>query len=149
MADTAPVIFTLEELWLLRSVVRHEIPSQETWKFPPASLHLNDQIAETILLCHENQLEEAALMLSRGDTLIIDYVVPQDAKSAKGVPLGVPVLLKSFRARKELAEGEQRLSQREEPVRPSDEQIQAALTRADRLEKQRARRAARRKARDA
>lgn len=148
MADTAPVVFTLDELWLLRSVVRHEMQSQETWKFPPASVDLNDQIAEAILFCHEHQVEEAALMLTRGDTLIIDFVVPQDAKSARGVPLGTPILLKTFAARRALVE-DQFLSDEHEPERPTEEQIHAALDRADRLERQRARRAARRKAHDA
>jgi hypothetical protein len=148
MADTAPVVFTLDELWLLRSVVRHEMASQETWKFPPASLDLNDRIAEAILFCHEHEVDEAALMLTRGDTLILDYVVPQDAKSARGIPLGVPILLKTFAARRALEE-DQLVAEDDEPDRPSEEQIHAALDRAERLERQRARRAARRKTHDA
>lgn len=148
MADTAPVVFSLDELWLLRSVVRHEMSSQETWKFPPASLDLNDRIAEAILFCHEHEVEEAALLLTRGDTLIIDYVVPQDAKSARGIPLGVPILLKTFAARRALVE-DQFVTEEHEPDRPSEEQIHAALDRAERLERQRARRAARRRAHDA
>lgn len=148
MADTAPVVFSLDELWLLRSVVRHEMASQETWKFPPASLDLNDRIAEAILFCHEHEVEEAALLLTRGDTLIIDYVVPQDAKSARGIPLGVPILLKTFAARRALVE-DQFVAEEREPDCPSEEQIHAALDRAERLERQRARRAARRRAHDA
>jgi hypothetical protein len=102
---TTPVAFTREELWLLRSFVRHEIPQQETWKFPPASIELNDQIAEAILLCEEHDIDEAVLLLTRGDCLVIDAVVPQDAKSVSGARIGQSILLKSFVARRDLAGG--------------------------------------------
>lgn len=103
--STASQLFTIEELWLLQSVIRHELPQLDQWKFPPASIDLNDQIAETLLLCEENNLSEAALLLSRGDTLVIDYCVPQNAKSASGLPVGKNVLMKSFRARRALESG--------------------------------------------
>src|SRR4051794_4919184 len=42
--NTASEVFTVEELWLLQSVIRHEVPQLDQWDFPPASLDLNDQI---------------------------------------------------------------------------------------------------------
>jgi len=41
-------------------------------------------------------------MLGRHDCLVTDYNVPLTAKDADGKPIGKPVLLKSFRARREL-----------------------------------------------
>ena len=103
--NTVPVAFSREELWLLRAYVRHEIPQQETWKFPPASIELNDQVAEAILLCEEHDIDEAVLLLTRGDCLVLDAVVPQDAKSVSGARIGQSILVKSFAARRELAGG--------------------------------------------
>ena len=103
---TACAIFTLDELWLLQSVVRHETAQMDSWRYPPASLALNDQIAEALLRCEEHSLAEAALLLTRGDCLGIDHTVPQAAKSAAGLPIGKSVLMKSFRARRELEEGQ-------------------------------------------
>ena len=100
MPATSSQVFTLDELWLLQSVVRHELAQQDTWKFPPASVSLNDAIAEAILFCDDNKQGEAALILSRGDCLTIDYLVPQGAKSAAGQPIGRNILLKSYRARR-------------------------------------------------
>lgn len=107
----------MEELWLLQSVVRHEVPQVDQWNFPPASVDLNDQIAEAIVLCDENGLNEAALLLARGDTLVIDYCVPQSAKSIAGVGIGKSILLKSFRARKALETNE--MPSAEEPAQPT------------------------------
>lgn len=108
MSDqTASEVFSCDELWLLQSAVRHEMAQGDQWHFPPASVELNDQIAEALLLCEENSLAEAALVLSRGDCLVIDYCVPQAAKSPSGAPIGKNVLLKSFRARRAIDSGPQ------------------------------------------
>ncbi len=84
----------------MQSVIRHEMPQMDQWKFPPASLDLNDQVAQALVFCDENGMGEAALILSRGDCLTLDYCVPQGAKSAAGVPIGKHILMKSFRARR-------------------------------------------------
>ena len=125
-SQTASILFSLDELWLLQSVIRHEMPQMDTWHFPPASLSLNDQIAEALVLCDEHDLGEAAILLTRGDCLAIDHNVPQGAKSAAGVAIGKSVLMKSFHARRELEEGNS-------PVASPDSEIgQAEL--ADRIE---------------
>jgi hypothetical protein len=97
-----PVVFSNDEIWLLQRCIRHELPQQEMWKFPPAGLELNDQIAAGLLFCAQYGLPEAALRLSWGDLLAIDYTVPPDAKDVNGRPIGRSVLLKSFAARAEL-----------------------------------------------
>jgi hypothetical protein len=84
----------------MQSVIRHELPQSDQWKFPPAGVELNDQVAQALVFCDENGATEAALILSRGDCLAIDYCVPQGAKSAAGVPIGKHILMKSFRARR-------------------------------------------------
>ncbi|SRR5690606_4517020 len=103
--QTATVVFTCEELWLLQSVIRHEVPQQEQWRYPPASLELNDQIAEALLLCEEHGLDEAALLLTMEHALVIDYCVPQSAKSPSGLPIGKNILMKSFAVRREIQQG--------------------------------------------
>lgn len=110
---------------MLQSAIRHEISQLEQWKFPPASLDLNDQIAECLLRCHEYSLADSALMLSRGDCLVIDYCVPQTAKSAAGVPIGKNILIKSFRARMQLLDGN--ILAAEEPASPSAADVCAQL----------------------
>lgn len=125
MNDTVPVLFSVEELWLLQSVVRHEAAQQETWKFPTASLDLNDQVAIALNRCTVHGLHEAPLQLSRGDLLVLDYCVPQGAKTAAGVPIGKTILLKTFRARAELLDGQ--LPSAEEPSAPSTAQIAQML----------------------
>ena len=90
----------------MRAYVRHEMASVEQWRaFPPVSLELNDDIAAAILFCVENDEGEAALLLSRGDCLVLDYLIPQDAKSPDGKLIGKPLLLKTFAARREIAGG--------------------------------------------
>ncbi len=102
---TASAVFTVDELWLLQSAIRHEIAQIDGWHAPPASLALNNQIADALVLCEENGLSEAALLLTRGDCLAIDYNVPQTAKSPAGLAIGKSVLMKSFRTRQEIDEG--------------------------------------------
>ena len=103
MKTSTPVTFTADELWLLQGVVRHEMPQGDTWKFPPASVDLNDQIADVLIACIDAGLREATLSLTRGDLLLLDFVVPQSATSPIGTKLGREILLKSFRARRALS----------------------------------------------
>ena len=103
--STACAVFSVDELWLLQAAIRHEIPQGDQWRFPPASLALNDQVADALLRCEEQGLTEAALLLTRADCLAMDFGVQQGAKSAAGVAIGKSVLMKSFRARRELDEG--------------------------------------------
>jgi hypothetical protein len=102
MSDTVAVVLSVADLWLLQRVIRHEIAGQRGWAFPPASVELNDQIADAILLCETQKQPEAALRLSRGDLLALDYTVPADAKDVAGRPIGREILLKTFAARAEL-----------------------------------------------
>lgn len=97
--DTVPVLVSVAELWLLQRCIRHELQGQEMWKFPPAGVELNDQIAAALLFCTEHEIGEAALRLSWGDLLAIDFAVPADAKDVNGRPIGRELLLKSFAAR--------------------------------------------------
>ena len=105
VAESAPVLFSLSELWLLQSVVRHEIAQQSSWQKPPANLALNEAIADAIYSCVEYGYAEVALQLTAHHLLIIDALVPQAAKDADGKLLGKPILLKSFAARRALTDG--------------------------------------------
>jgi hypothetical protein len=96
------VVFTLDELWAMHAFIRHEMPQQETWKFPPASVTLNDDVCEAIVFCEDNKERDASLVLTRGDLLCIDYNVRADVKTPGGAPLGKSILMKTFRARNEL-----------------------------------------------
>lgn len=125
--STASALFTLEELWLLQSVIRHELAQGDQWKFPPASLELNDQVADALVLCEEHKLGEAALILSRGDCLVIDYCTPQSARSVAGVPIGRNVLLKSFIARRAIEDGPAPMAA--EPAQPTAGEVRETLRR--------------------
>lgn len=103
--DTVSVVFGLDELWLMQACVRHELAQAEQWKFPPASLALNDAIATAILFCEEQGFQDAAVLLGRHECLVLDYTIPSTAKDANGRPIGKAVLLKSFRARQQLEDG--------------------------------------------
>ena len=116
--QTAAVIFSVDELWLLQAAIRHEMAQQEQWRAPPVSASLNDQVAEALVRCDETGLGEAAILVTRGDCLAIDFNVSQAAKSAAGVPIGKAVLMKSYRARRELDEGTR-------PSVPEPEQLDA------------------------
>lgn len=102
MPDRTPQTFSLEELWLLQAKVRHEMAQQGEWKAPPASLGLNEQVAMAILFCEENGQPDACLELSLEDCLLLDYVIPQEAKDAQGAAIGKSVLRKAFRSRARL-----------------------------------------------
>lgn len=123
--QTATAVFTSEELWLLQSVIRHEAAQQEQWRFPPANLDLNDQIAESLLRCEELGIDEAALLLTMEQALVIDYCVPQSAKSTSGTPIGKNILLKSFRVRKTIEDGP--TASADEPGTPSATEVQERL----------------------
>lgn len=123
MPDRTPVVFTLSELWLLQGKVRHEIAGREQWQTPPADRELNDQVAMALLFCEDNSAGEACLALSIGDCLVLDYVVPQDAKDSEGRALGKPILRKTFAARRALL-GLDLASTAEEPA---DSQVDVPL----------------------
>jgi hypothetical protein len=123
--DTVSTLFTLDELWLLEGVIRHEHEGQDLWHFPYANLDLNDQISTAILFCTENKEVEAPLLLSRGDCLILSYCVQSGMKDPNGVLLGKSILIKSFTARRALRDGA--LETGTEPSAPSVPEIKAAL----------------------
>lgn len=96
------VVFTVEELWYLHSVVRHG--QEREWpRYSPSSLELNDQIIAAIVWCEVNKQESAAISLSRGDCLVIDYCAKAGDKAPSGKPIGKDVLRKSMYARATLA----------------------------------------------
>lgn len=105
MNEEVAVTFSLDELWLLHTVIRHESDNSRTWKFPSSGLELNDRIAEAILVCEETPLPESALDLSRGDCLCIDANVNVGMKDAYGKMAGKSILLKVFAARRTLSGG--------------------------------------------
>lgn len=102
--ETRAVTFTLPELWLLHAFVRHEMPQQEQWQMPPADEELNEQIALAIEACENVGLDSYTLLLTRQQLLVIDYVIRYDYKTPEGAR-GKDILLKTFRARRELALG--------------------------------------------
>jgi len=99
--ETHPVTFTLPELWLLNSFVRHEIPQQETWKLPPADEMLNEQIMLAIDACETTPLPDYTLLLTRHQILVIDSLIRADFKTPEGAR-GKEILLKIFRARRDM-----------------------------------------------
>jgi hypothetical protein len=101
-APRRPVTFTVGELWLLHDFIRHEMPDANTWRYPPASRDLNEQIVFALEACESCNLDDYSLLLSKGDILAIDYFVRRDHKTPEGAS-GKGILLKTFRARKELA----------------------------------------------
>ena len=121
MADTAvSVTFAIAELWLLQRYIRHEFPRQGEWTFPPASLDLNDRIAEAVYVCLRDNRADATLELSRGDCLVIDYCIPNGDKDINGLPIGATVLWKSFAARFQLIGGACPLPDASEPTTQPD-----------------------------
>ena len=106
MADIerTPVTFSASELWLLHDFVRHEIPESKAWRYPPACEDLNEEIATALDCCESHNLAEYTMLLSKGDLLTIDYFVRRDHKTPEGAS-GKRILLKVFRARRELISG--------------------------------------------
>ena len=98
------IAFTLPELWLLHAFVRHEMPQQDLWRMPPADEELNEQIALAIEACENLGLANYPLHLTRHHLLTIDYLIRYDFKTPEGAR-GKDILLKTFRARRELAYG--------------------------------------------
>lgn len=105
MENTAPVVFSVDELWLIRNTCRHEMAQQDRWKFPPTDLDLNDQVAFALDACAESGFPEYTLLLTRHQCLVLDHNIPAEAKDSNGRLLGQPILLKSFKARRLLVEG--------------------------------------------
>ena len=104
LQDKKAITFDVNELWLLHDFIRHEVPDARTWRYPPGSEELNEEIAFAIDACESHELTEYTLVLSRGDMLAIDYYVRRDHKTPEGAS-GKRLLLKVFRARKELMTG--------------------------------------------
>lgn len=98
----AAVSFTVAELWLLNSFIRHEMQDQDKWLYPPVSKDLNQEIALAITACRDCNLKEFALSLSRGDLLVIDYNIRQDMKTPEGAS-GDLILVKVFEAMRDVA----------------------------------------------
>lgn len=128
-AERVAVVFTKDELWLLHAFVRHEVSPPWQGKWPWYSEELNDAIGDALILCEDEGQADAALILSRGDCLLLDAVIPQDAKSPGGVPLGKAVVLKALRARQQIAGGLTASAQ--EPPAISDREIAARLEARD------------------
>ncbi len=114
--NAVSVQFSLEELWYMRSRVRHVVPNEEQWRsWPPASLELNEEICNAILVMEESieqakgiggePIREYSLSLSKGDCLLLDFVIDQDAATGTGSRIGKSILLKVMKARRELAGG--------------------------------------------
>ena len=106
MDETVSIDLTLEELWLMHSVIRHDIARSVDWSFPPSSISLSDKIAEAILFCEEFGETQAALQVTRHDCLIIDACVPDNAKSVDGWSIGRSIQIIQFAARRALRDHE-------------------------------------------
>lgn len=124
--NTACIVVSVDELWLLQRFIRHEMAEQDRWHFPPVSVDLNDQIADALRLTKKNGLTDAALVLTRGDCLAIDYCVPSEAKTPAGVPIGRDLLLKTYSARYLIDNGDELTAA--EPPQLSHQEIEEAIT---------------------
>ena len=97
----APVIFTLQELWLLNDFVRHDEEKgdeRERARYPTVSTPLNEEIALALNACHEHGLAEYTLTLAYADILLIDHQIRRDYKTMEGAN-GKAILLKVYKAR--------------------------------------------------
>ena len=99
---TRPVTFTIDELWMLNDTIRHGMSQEDSWKFPPVSKPLSQEIALAIVACVDSKLKEYTLELCEGDLLVVDYNVRRDMKTPEGAR-GDVILLKCFRALTQLA----------------------------------------------
>lgn len=107
--QTVAIMVNQLELDVLQQHVRHEIDgeAQGQWKWPPASLTLNDKIAESMLFQAETGEPEVALQLTRHDCLVIDFQVQVGAEiDADGNDIGRALLLKTYAARRTLRDGD-------------------------------------------
>ena len=122
MEDTAPVVFSEAELWVIRNTCRHEVVQRDNWKHPPADFDLNTSVAFALAICQEHGLGEYTLPLTRHQCLVLDYNVPADVKDAQGNMLGKNILIKSFKARIALAHGSELVSDE-----PDDPEVRGRL----------------------
>ncbi len=105
-AVRAPVEFTLAELWMLHDHVRHVAAESEKARWPIASKELNDQVALAILACEDGKLGAYTLLMTDRELMVIDHWIRRDMKIVdEGGASGKDILLKLFRARRELAYG--------------------------------------------
>ena len=118
--DVVSVVFSLSELWVMQTFVRHESGSQWMGSWPNTSVDLNDAIAEAILFCTEYGQSEAPILLKKGDCYLLDSVVPAGAKDTEGRLVGRPILLKTYAARAGLRDRFEATA--EEPEQPSPEE---------------------------
>ncbi len=109
--DTVTVPFTRAEFWLLASFVRHnqesgdDGPFSSRARYPIVSTELNEEIALALVACEDDGLNEYNLELSYSDLLLIDHHIRADFKNPEGAK-GKDILMKTFRARVQLALGE-------------------------------------------
>ena len=130
--EQTTVIFTLPELWMLNSLIRHESEDEGEWKYPPTNAGLARDIAAAILLCEDDAQGEAALAMRLGDLLIVDYNVQASDKTPEGAS-GKLILLKVFRAMRALtlgpdAEGDTTYRAASELEKPVLEDLQVRAT---------------------
>lgn len=118
--EVVATVFSLSELWVMQSFVRHESGSQWQGQYPNTSIELNDAICAAILLCIENEQDEAAILLRKSDCYLIDSVIPANAKDTEGRLVGRPILLKTYSARADLADRFEATA--EEPPLPTEEE---------------------------
>lgn len=105
-AVRAPVEFTLAELWMLHDHVRHVAQDSERSRWPIASKGLNDQVSLAILACEDGRLGAYTLLMTDREIMVIDHWIRRDMKSPPPEEAnGKEMLLKLFRARRELAYG--------------------------------------------
>jgi len=98
-----PITFTLPELWMLSDFIRADCSQLDTWRYPPASLYLNDEICDAITTCEKFKLLEYTLLLTKGDCIVIDHSIRRDYKNPDGAK-GLDILRKIYKARYELRE---------------------------------------------
>ncbi len=98
------VEFTLAELWMLHDLVRHDENAVSEYKWPTVSTGLNEQVALALVACEDGGLKSYMLALGAGGLLLLDYHVRRDMKTPEGAN-GAAVLLKTFRARRDMAYG--------------------------------------------
>ncbi len=109
--SSVPVPFTRAEFWLLHAWIRHDQesgddgPYSSRARYPIVSTELNEEIALALVACEDDDLDEYRLELGYGDLLLIDHFIRADFKSPEGAK-GKDILMKTFRARMELALGE-------------------------------------------
>ena len=109
--SSVPVPFTRAEFWLLNAWIRHDQesgddgPYSSRARYPIVSTELNEEIALALVACEDDDLDEYRLELGYGDLLLIDHHVRADFKNPEGAK-GKDILMKTFRARMELALGE-------------------------------------------